>query len=644
MLDFGRGICSVFESASSREWLVTNGIGGFAAGTMAGNLSRHYHGLLVAALNPPVGRTLMLAKLEETVIYDDRIYRLYTNRWVDGAIDPHGFELIDRFRLEGTTPVWTYSVADALLEKRLWMEYGANTTYVQYTLTRANYPLLLSLRALVNYRDYHGSTRASEWQTEVTPVRDGLSIVADRDAVPLYLLAQGMTISPHVEWLKGFFKDIEAERGETPVEDHLAVADLEITLHPGKTLTVIATTEAQPGLDGFDAYTRRQDYERGVLEAAKADTDVMQRLVLAADQFIVRRGEGHTVIAGYPWFTDWGRDTMIALPGLTLATGRADFAASILRTFAQHVDQGMLPNRFPDEGETPEYNTVDAPLWYFEAIRAYHEATKDTQLVAELFPILRDMIEWHRKGTRYSIHVDPSDGLLYAGEAGVQLTWMDVKIGDWVVTPRTGKPVEVNALWYNALMSMRDFAWILGEKFGDYVQMAERVKTSFSRFWNGVYCYDVVDAAAGHDASLRPNQLFAVSLHHSPLSSAYQKAVVDVCGRYLLTPHGLRSLSRDDEAYTGIYIGDRAQRDAVYHQGTVWSWLIGPFVEAHLRVYKDRAVARSFLEPLIRHVEDHGLGSISEIFDGDAPYTPRGCFAQAWGVAEVLRLWQLLHR
>jgi predicted glycogen debranching enzyme len=639
MLDFGRGVCNNFEAASQREWLVTNGIGGYAAGTIAGNLSRHYHGLLLAALNPPIGRTLMLSKLEETVVYAEMLYRLYTNRFDDGAIEPRGFERIDRFRLEGTIPVWTYAFADALLEKSIWMEQGANTTYIRYQLIRASDTVQLSLKAIVNYRDYHDTTKASDWQTTVTPVENGLRIVAKEGAVPLYIFARGMTFTPRIEWSKDYFKDIEAERGQETVEDHLCVADLEMSLRVGDSITVIASTEAQADPDG--AYLRRVQYEKQIVGDAK---EVVGRLRLATDQFIVKRGEGHTVIAGYPWFTDWGRDTMISLSGLTIATGRTEIAASILRTFAQHVDQGMLPNRFPDESETPEYNTVDASLWYFEAVRAYYEATKDQSLIKELFPILREMIEWHRKGTRYNIHVDPVDGLIYAGERGVQLTWMDVKIDDWVVTPRTGKPVEINALWYNALMTMRDLAWALNEKFGDYVQMAEQVKTNFSRFWNGIYLYDVVDTEKGHDASIRPNQLFAVSLYHSPIPAKHQKAVVDICARYLLTPHGLRSLSRDDEAYNGIYTGDRLERDAAYHQGTVWSWLIGPFVEAHLRVYKDKALAKTYLEPLIRHLEDHGLGSISEVFDGDAPFTPRGCFAQAWSVAEVLRLWQIVNQ
>ncbi len=333
---------------------------------------------------------------------------------------------------------------------------------------------------------------------------------------------------------------------------------------------------------------------------------------------------------------------MIALPGLTLTTGRAQDAAKILRTFAQFVDQGMLPNRFPDVGEQPEYNTVDATLWYFEAVRAYVAATGDLALARELYPTLAESIAWHERGTRYQIQVDAADGLLYAGEAGVQLTWMDAKVDNWVVTPRIGKPVEINALWYNALRVMADFCRQLGLDATPYEAQAERVRASFARFWNSANgcCYDVIDGPSGADSALRPNQLLAVSLPYSPLPAAQQKAVVDVCARYLLTSHGLRSLAATHAAYQGHYGGDQYARDGAYHQGTVWSWLMGPFVSAHLRVYGDAAQALAYLQPLLRHLQDHGVGSISEIFDGDPPFTPRGCPAQAWGVAELLRVWQ----
>jgi len=374
------------------------------------------------------------------------------------------------------------------------------------------------------------------------------------------------------------------------------------------------------------------------------------QLILAADQFIVKRSlpeepDGRSVIAGYHWFGDWGRDTMIALPGLTLATGRAGVAKQILLAFSRYVDGGMLPNNFPDAGGKPEYNTVDAALWYFESIRQYFEATQDNATLERLFPVLAGMIDAHVAGTRYNIHVDPADGLLYAGGPGVQLTWMDAKIDDWVVTPRTGKPVEINALWINALETMAGFAGLLAKPRDAYENLAAKAKKSFQRFWNADRncCFDVIDSPnIGNDAALRPNQIFTVSLPVSPLTPEQQKAVVDVCARRLLTSHGLRSLAPGEAGYTGHYGGSPRERDAAYHQGTAWGWLLGPFALAHYRIYHNREAALRFLEPLGRQIYASGLGTLSEIFDGDAPFTPRGCIAQAWTVAEVLRAWHAI--
>lgn len=652
MIEFGREICGRLEIAESREWLVTNGIGGFAMGTIAGLLTRRYHGLLIAALEPPLGRTLLLSKLDEDVKYDGRYMPLFTNRWAGGKVENEGIRYLERFHLEGTIPVWSYAIADAILEKRVWMQAGANTTYIHYTLRRASAPLEIYAKAMVNCRDYHSTTIVNDWNIQIERVPDGLKVTAFDGAKPFYLFSGRNQIWPDRVWYEDYFLSIEEYRGQNDVvEDHIHVGVLGATLQPGESFTIVASTEPAPNLDGQLAYQERQDYERALLAQANVPAGSYQaalnQLILAADQFIVGRAtptdpNGRTIIAGYPWFSDWGRDTMIALPGLTLCTGRAEIAAKILRTFAHFVSQGMLPNRFPDAGQEPEYNTVDATLWYFEAIRAYHAHTNDHQLLQDLYPILQEIIEWHQRGTRYNIQLDPTDGLLYAGQPGVQLTWMDAKAGDWVVTPRIGKPVEINALWYNALCIMIEVAGQLGQSPEKYELLARQTKTGFARFWNKEtnYCYDVLDGPAGHEATLRPNQLFAISLPHSPLTPDQQKAIVDVCARRLITSHGLRSLSADDPAFIGKYGGDQKQRDAAYHQGTVWSWLIGPFVTAHLRIYNQPEQARSFLIPLLQHLNDHGVGSISEIFDGDPPFTPRGCPAQAWGVAELLRAWQ----
>lgn len=656
-INFGRDICGNLDQAEAREWLVTNGIGGYASGTVALLLTRRYHGLLVAALKPPLGRTVLLAKLEETAQYDGRSCPFGSNRWSGGVVGPEGYLHIESFHLEGTTPVWRFACADAILEKRVWMQQGSNTTYVRYYLHRATGPLTLKIKAFVNYRDYHGNTQANGWRMAVDSVEHGVCVTAFADAVPLYLLTnRGTASSAHI-WYYGFDLAVERYRGLSDREDHLHAATFSATLNQGESLTFVASTEQQPSLQGEIDLESRRAYEKkliGFWQAslpveAKDTPEWVNQLVLAADQFIVSRPlpdepTGKTIIAGYHWFSDWGRDTMIALPGLTISTGRPEVARDILRTFSRYVNQGMLPNRFPDAGETPEYNTVDATLWYFEAIRAYHAATGDDDSLRELFPVLADIIDWHRRGTRYNIHLDSSDGLLYAGTEGVQLTWMDAKIEDWVVTPRIGKPVEINALWYNALHTMAAFAQKLGKPHQEYEQMRSRAATGFKRFWNDAlgYCYDVLDGPEGHDASLRPNQIFAVSLPESPLTPGQMRGVVESCARFLLTSHGLRSLAPDHPQYQGRYGGDQRQRDSAYHQGTVWGWLIGPFALAHLRVFNEPAQARTLLEPMANHLQAAGIGSLSEIFDGDAPMTPRGCIAQAWTVAEVLRAWKEL--
>jgi predicted glycogen debranching enzyme len=662
-------ICGNLPSAEACEWWVTNGMGGYASGTVAGLLTRRYHGLLVAALQPPLGRTLLLAKLDETVEYAGSTYNLATNRWADGTVAPQGYRYLQQFHIEGTLPVWCYAWADALLEKRIWMQQGANTTFIQYHLRQGTAPIQLSLTALVNYRDYHSDTQNTDWQMAVHAIPQGVKILSHPQAVPFYLSCDAGTISLAHDWYQNFDLAVERYRGLTDHEHHLHAATFRARLEPGQRLTCIASTESVQSLPPDLVRQHHQTRERELIQLWQAkhpQSDAspawIQQLVLAADQFIVNRAipqnsspqklnpqnpVGKTILAGYPWFSDWGRDTMISLPGLTLVTGRPDLARSILRTYAQYVDQGMLPNRFPDAGETPEYNTVDATLWFFEAVRQYDTQTHDPAFLAELFPILEDIIDWHCRGTRYNIHRDPLDGLLYAGTPNTQLTWMDAKVGDWVVTPRMGKAVEINALWYNALLTMASFANELGKPHRPYADLATTVGNSFSRFWNPTfgYCYDVLDTPTGlatppgHDTSLRPNQLFAVSLPHSPLDLAQQKAVVDCCQKWLLTPYGLRSLAPTDPNYQGHYGGNQRQRDGAYHQGTVWGWLLGPFALAHLKVYRQPGQVRQFLEPMAHHLYTHGIGSISEIFEGDAPFTPRGCPAQAWSVAEVLRVW-----
>jgi predicted glycogen debranching enzyme len=630
-----------------REWIVTNGIGGFSSGTVAGVLTRRYHGLLVAALDPPLGRTVLVAKIDDSVSFGGRQTPLFANRWSDGSapVEPDGYRHLTRFHLEGTTPVWSHEIDGAVLDKRIWMEAGANTTYVKYDYRSGPGALRLEAKILVNYRDFHQTTRSGDWQMNVEDVADGVRVGAFDRAAPIFLLSDGAAIDPRHEWYRDYYLSVEAFRGLGTLDDNLYAANVEASLKPGESVTLVLSTEPAPLLDGAAALAAREQYEIDLVSAASVEGDeFLTRLVLAADQFIVKRSsdgeDGSTVIAGYHWFGDWGRDTMIALPGLTLATGRHAEARQILRTFARHVDRGMLPNRFPDDGERPEYNTIDATLWFFEAIRAFHSDTGDVDLVAELFPVLADIVEWHQDGTRYGIRVDPVDGLLAGGEPGVQLTWMDAKVGDWVVTPRIGKPVEINALWYNALRIMADFARLVGEDPTPYGSAADTVQESFGRFWNEGrgFCFDVIDGADGDDPALRPNQLFAVSLLHSPLPHDRQRAVVDACAEDLLTPIGLRTLGPDEPGYRGRFGGGPVERDGAYHQGTVWPWLIGPFADAHLRVYHDPAAVGELLEPLLAHLNEYGLGSIAECAEGDPPHDPRATIAQAWSVAEVLRV------
>jgi predicted glycogen debranching enzyme len=658
-VEFGREICGVLDVAEQREWLVTNGIGGFASGTVSGNLTRRYHGLLVAALHPPVDRVQLVAKLDELAHYGGADYPLGTNRWASGAIEPRGDVHIENFRLDGTTPVWRFAIGDALLEKRVWMCHGENTTYVQYTLLRGSRSMELELKTFINYRDFHSNTHAGDWRIKIDAVKNGLQITAFESAIPFYLLSADATVEPRHDWLRDYFLPLEKYRGLDDREDYLLAAVFRAALQLNQCVTIVFSTNPSAALDGDAAHPQNVKREADLLAqwssadapAAAAAPGWIRQLILAAHQFVVKRdvpdapedSDGKSIIAGYHWFGDWGRDTMIALPGLTLATGRADIAKKILMSFARYVDSGMLPNNFPDAGGRPEYNTVDAALWFFEAVRQYFLATQDTETLARFFPVMAQMIDAHVAGTRYQIHVDQADGLLYAGEPGVQLTWMDAKVGDWVVTPRIGKPVEINALWFNALQTMAGLAPAVKQSAAPFAKLAERTKQSFAKFWNGPagYCYDVIDAPGiGNDAALRPNQIFAVSLPQSPLPAQQQKAVVDICARRLVTSYGLRSLAQSETGYRGHYDGNNRERDSAYHQGTVWGWLLGPFVLAHLRVYADRAAAISFLEPLGKQIHSHGLGTLSEIFDGDAPFTPRGCIAQAWTVAEVLRAWR----
>jgi predicted glycogen debranching enzyme len=644
MIRFNETICRDLNTSAKREWLETNGLGGFASSTISGINTRRYHGLLVAATKPPVGRMVLLSKVEETLIINGRRHELSANRY-PGVVHPQGYQYLKEFR-QDPFPVFVYQVEDVELEKSVFLVHGENTTVVQYAVRgTGDAPCTLELRPLIAFRDYHNTTHANEALNPACETGPGsLKFTPYAGLPPLFLAHDDAAIRPTGDWYRSFEYDVERDRGLDFQEDLFNPCALVLDLNRNARPAWIASTEAHSSSTADSLRDREIKRRQALFESAPMDDPFVRSLVLAADQFIVQRGQESTVIAGYHWFSDWGRDTMIALPGLALATNRPDVARSILLSFALHVDRGMLPNRFPDAGEAPEYNTVDATLWFFEAVRAFVEKTGDYEFIRKsLYPVLADIVSWHERGTRYGIRVD-ADGLLCAGEPGVQLTWMDAKIGDWVVTPRQGKPVEIQALWYNALRIMEDLAEAYGydSDRGRYADMAERTRTAFaSLFWNESQgcLFDVVDGEY-RDGAIRPNQIFAVSLIHQMLSPEQARSVVSVVQRELRTPYGLRSLAPSDPAYRGRYDGDPHSRDSAYHQGTVWPWLLGPFLRAYLQANNHSQTARvqaeQWLAALKAYVESSGVGQVPEVFDGDAPHRAGGCMAQAWSIAELL--------
>ncbi len=654
MIKLDQEICSDLEAAQTREWLETNGLGGFASSTIIGLNTRRYHGLLTAATKPPVGRIVLLSKFEEALIVDGKRYDLSANQY-PGTVHPQGFQLQTGFRLD-PFPIFTYLVEGIEIEKSVFMVQGENTTVVQYEFRQSKRPqadisrYTFEIRPLVAFRDYHSTTHENSALNSHVEIGDARASVAPYADLPtLYFAHDAGEIETHGDWYRNFEYRVEQERGLDFHEDlfnpfAVTFAIDQTALRSGVRISIVASTERRDAKQADTFRAAEIKRRETIMHSAPRDNDVVRALTVAADQYIFARSAQKTIIAGYHWFADWGADTMIALPGLTLATGRYDIAKSILLEFAKHVDQGMLPNRFPDAGETPEYNTVDATLWFFEAVRALAQHTKDHDFVRDnLYEVLRDIVDWHVRGTRYNIHVD-SDGLLFSGEPGVQLTWMDAKVGDWVVTPRTGKAVEIQALWYNALRVMQGSA----EKFGDeanekkYRTMATCARKSFNElFWNEkIGClYDVLSSDE-RDASIRPNQVLAISLTNSMVSKARAKSILRVVERELLTPRGLRTLSPNDSRYIGRYEGDTRSRDGAYHQGTVWPWLMGSYITAYVKTFGEnagRGFATKWLKNFDEHLTEACLGQVSEIFDGDSPHTPRGCVAQAWSIAELLR-------
>ncbi len=651
------------QALLSKEWLVTNGLGGYASQTVLCAPTRRYHGIFVSDLPSPWGRTVMIPRLDEEAIVDGDSFLLSGVEFQDGRVQSDLSPVFSGFTREWQTPVWRCVIKGRRLEKRVIMPYGHNSVYVEYRLLEGE-AIRLHLRPFITFRMLDARLHTARQPAFPLTVIDGryeMQLSEGAPSLKMCLRPDGGTFVADFITSRSVCYRVDRDRGSDYIEDLSSPGYFSVDLTAVRPIAFLASTESWDLLGFhpeaiFEAEAQRV---RRLLadRPDQSDDDMEQWLTLAADQFIICPGsrleeqalarasgdEARTVIAGYHWFTDWGRDTMISLEGLTLCTGRYREARSILRTFAHYIKDGLLPNLFPEGQRTALYHTVDATLWYFHALDRYHRVTGDTETVTTLLPTLKTVIDHHMKGTHFGIRADAEDGLLKAGADGLQLTWMDAKVDGWVVTPRRGKPVEIQALWYNALRCMVSWGRMTGEMTDRWEELAVRAQRSFNaRFWReeGGCLFDVVDGEQGNDASFRPNQVLALALEYPILEEVRWRSVVDAVAEQLLTPVGLRSLSRDHRDYKPMYFGDLRARDAAYHQGTVWAWLIGPFIDAWLKVYKDPSGARALLEGFRSHLLDEGIGTVSEIFDAEPPYHPRGCIAQAWSVAEVLRVYR----
>lgn len=651
-----------------REWLITNGLGGYASGTISGQVTRRYHGLLVAALPAPLGRVVMFNHLAEFLyLPDGRVVPIGGAEPSQGRSGDDPGHYVTEFRLEDQLPVWRLEAAGVVIEKRLLLVHGQNTVHVSYKLLSEHENVRLELRPSFNFRPHENDVAdpLEEYVINIKGRRFEIQAVGDKYP-PLRVALHGhrAALTYDGEGEREIFYQLEAERGYRANGGLWSPGYFRALLSPGQTATLVASTEDWTTIHALSpeqAVISDKARRRRLLELAHplAREGTAAELVLAADQFIMTpagrvedaaraRASGdevRSVIAGYHWFTDWGRDTMISLEGLTITTGRTMEAGWILRTFGHYIRYGLIPNYFPDGQNEGVYHTADATLWFFHALNRYLQATDDRATLRLLLPKLHDVVEHHLRGTRFGIGVDPKDGLLRQGAEGYQLTWMDAKVDGWVVTPRRGKAVEINALWYNALRLLE--GWLKSEQ-GEVAsrpvaEHADRVRQSFNeRFWyaEGGYLYDIVDGEQGNDTACRPNQVFTISLDHPVLDEKHWAAVLEVVKTRLLTPVGLRSLSREHPDYKSRYFGDLRARDAAYHQGTVWGWLIGPFIDAWLKAHpEDKAGARGWLQQMLPHLDHACVGSVSEVFDAEEPFTARGCIAQAWSVAEALRCW-----
>ena len=642
----GQCTCSRLDESESREWLLSDGRGGYASGTVAGSPTRRYHGLLFDAVTPPTGRRLLLHSVQERVLLGDESFDLATNRWSDDSIAPRGYEHLTSFQLEGRTPTWTWSLRGVTIQRRLAIK--DRLVQVHWSVLEGDHPVHLQYSVLVSNRSHHGLYQAGELTPTTTVDGTTATIEWPFGPAPTLEIATEGSLMTRGSWWRGFRLAEEAARGFPATEDAWQALEGQLVVEPGSGASFHAGVdrEAVHGRPDLVAEAGRDDAE--ALRSAGCDSadSIQGRLVLAANQFIVDRVHpdgttGKTLIAGYPWFTDWGRDTMISLPGLVLGTGQPEIAESILATFAAHEHQGLIPNVFSDDDTPPMYNTVDAPLLFIEAVRRWHEVVGDPTRLERFWPTVSSIIDHYTNGTLHGIGVDESDGLVHAGEPGLQLTWMDARVGDHVITPRMGKPVEINAFWYAALRTAADFATTLGKDPSIYQQAADRVRTSFGRFWNPhTGClFDVLDGPDGDDHSIRPNQLLALGAASDLVDSKQGLSILQRSRAQLVVTMGLRSLSPECSGFIPQYVGSPEERDGAYHQGTAWPWLLGSYVKACAAILGEDS-SRNLIEEITQQLQTHlteaGMGSVSEILDAIAPNRPRGCFAQAWSVAAML--------
>ncbi|HZJ59788.1 MAG TPA: amylo-alpha-1,6-glucosidase [Chitinophagaceae bacterium] len=643
-----------FKEAIHHEWLETNGLGGWASSSIIGCNTRRYHGLLVAALPTYAERMALVSKLEETITINNEQFDLGVNNY-GGVIHPDGNQHQVSFTKD-FFPQFIYDVGGVVLKKTITMVHGENTTVIIYNVLDAQQPFTLELLPLLSVRRYHGLIRANnEVLRDAHFSNDVFSTQVYDDTPGIFIKVPHSEYHHDPNWWFHFNYDMEKEREFDFVEDLFAPGEFSVSLQKGDSLGIIISTDDPSDKDAAELFAK-ESLRRRLLTSDLPEDDVVKQLVLAADQFIIEKktqpfsldpGDEEapgrvTIIAGYHWFTDWTRDAMIALPGLCLSTGRYEDAKRILWGFAKSVSDGMLPNHFPDNGEPIGYNNVDGTLWYFIAIYKYLEATNDKEFVlGKLLPVLREIIEWHFRGTRHGIRAD-EDGLLYSGEQGLQLTWMDAKIGEWVVTPRMGKAVEINALWCNALSIYATLLEMSGnsDEATTIFEKAALARKSFNeQFWNSEagYLYDVVNDNEKDD-SLRPNQLLAISLPFILIDREKSRSILKIITAKLYALTGLRTLSPDDPLYASCYDGDAHKRDSCYHQGTVWSWLLGPYIDALAKLGTSRSLLKNVIDNFAYHLNEGCIGNVSEIFDAEFPHRPKGCIAQAWGVAEILRV------